>query len=74
MPALPLTRQRQPLNQLNREIDRRYMQHADALATKRDLAELKTELIKAIAGSQRWTVTAIFAAVGIFAALTKFLH
>ena len=50
------------------------MQHADAVATKRDLAELKTELIKAIADSQRWTVTAIFAAVGIFAALTKFLH
>jgi len=45
-----------------------------AFATKKDIAELKAELIKAIAESQRWTITAIFAAVGIFAALTKVLH
>ena len=46
----------------------------DKLATKTDLAELKTELIKAIAESQRWTITAIFASVGLFAALSKILH
>jgi hypothetical protein len=43
-------------------------------STKKDIAELKAELIKAIAESQRWTITAIFAAVGVFAALTKLLQ
>lgn len=59
---------------INKEIDKRYALHSDVLATKRDLAELKTELIKAIAESQWWTITAIFAAVGLFAALSKVLH
>ena len=62
------------VDSINREIDKRYNLHADRLATKTDLAELKTELIKAIAESQRWTITAIFAAVGLFAALGKILH
>ena len=62
------------VDSINREIDKRYNLHADRLATKTDLAELKTELIKAIAESQRWTITAIFAAVGLFAALSKILH
>ena len=39
--------------------------------TRKDLAEMKTELIKAIAESQRWTITSIFAAMGIFAAIMK---
>jgi len=60
--------------ELNEAIDKRYALHADALATKTDLAELKTDLIKAIAESQRCTITAMFAAVGIFAALTKVLN
>jgi uncharacterized protein YajQ (UPF0234 family) len=59
---------------INKEIDKRYSVHASQLSTKSDLAELKTELIKAIAESQRWTITAIFAAVGLFAALSKVLH
>ena len=62
------------VDSINREIDKRYNMHADRLATKTDLAELKTELIKAIAESQRWTITAIFASVGLFAALSKILH
>lgn len=63
---------------INREIDRRYSQHANELATKADLtaglAELKTELIKSIAESQRWTITAIFAAVALFATISKLWH
>ena len=59
---------------INKEIDKRYTVHALQLATKADLAELKTDLIKAVAESQRWTITAIFAAVGLFAALSKLLH
>ena len=61
-------------DELNAAIDKCYTLHAEALATKKDLAELKTELIKAIAESQRCTITAIFAAVGVYAALTKLLQ
>ena len=66
---------------INKEIDKRYALHAQQLATRgdvetvrKDMAEMKTELIKAIAESQRWTITAIFAAVGVFAALSKVIH
>ena len=65
---------------INREIDKRYPLHATQLFTKADgavlkseMMEVKGELIKAIAESQRWTITAIFAAVGLFAALSKVL-
>jgi hypothetical protein len=44
------------------------------LVTKKEMAELKAELTKAIAESQRWTITAIFAAMGLFAALSQVLH
>ena len=40
---------------------------------RKDIAEIKSEPIKAIAESQRWTITANFAAIGIFAALIKVL-
>ena len=56
---------------INKEIDKRYSLHSVQLATKSDLAEMKTELIKAIAESQRWNIATIFAAVGLFAAITK---
>lgn len=59
---------------INREIDRRHSLHTDRLATKTDLAELKTELIKAIAESQRWTITSISAAVALFAVVAKVWH
>ena len=69
------------VDSVSKEIDKRYALHAQQLATRgdvenvrKDMAEIKSELIKAIADSQRWTITAIFAAVGIFAALSKFLH
>jgi hypothetical protein len=52
---------------INREIDRRYKLHADQLATRADLAEAKTEIIK-------WCVGAVFAAVGLFATITKVFH
>jgi hypothetical protein len=68
-------------DELNAAIDKRYTLHAAQLATRGDvdtvrkeMAEMKTELIKAIAESQRWTIIAIFASVGVFAALTKLLQ
>ena len=68
------------VDSISKEIDKRYSLHVTQLFTKADGAELKSEmmeiksdLIKAIAESQRWTITAIFAAVGLFAALNKVL-
>lgn len=52
---------------INKEIDKRYSLHAQQLFTKADGAELKAEIIK-------WSIGTIFAAVGLFAALSKFFH
>jgi multidrug resistance efflux pump len=78
---VPAVKARQAAQSIERAIDRRYELHATQMATRGDIdtvrkemAEMKTERIKAIAESQRWTITAIFAAVGLFAALSKFLH
>jgi len=49
---------------INKEIDKRYKLHSDQLATRSDLAEAKTEIIK-------WTVGTMFAAVALFATITK---
>ncbi|MEQ1603214.1 MAG: hypothetical protein HOP04_11345 [Methylophilaceae bacterium] len=49
---------------INKEIDKRYTLHASQLATKSDLADAKTEIIK-------WAVGSIFVAVGLFAAIVK---
>ena len=49
------------------EIDKRYALHAAQLATRGDLADTKVEIIK-------WTVGSMFAAVGLFASITKLWH
>ena len=49
---------------INQEIDKRYAMHSTQLASKTDLAEAKIEIIK-------WSVGTMFAAVGLFAAITK---
>ena len=65
-----------------------YALHAEQLATRgdveqvrkevalvqKDVADLKSELMKTIVESQRWTITAIFAAVALFAAIAKIWH
>ena len=65
-----------------------YALHAEQLATRgdveqvrkavalvqKDVAELRAELMKTMAESQRWTITAIFGAVALFAAITKIWH
>ena len=52
---------------INKEIDKRYALHATQLTTKTDLAEAKVEIIK-------WSIGTMFAAVGLFAAVTKLWH
>ena len=70
-------------------IDNRYAHHSDLLATKGDLAELKSatksdlvelksELRIEMANMKvdiiRWNVVTMFGAVGMIAAIMKFLH
>lgn len=69
------------VDSISKEIDKRYALHSAQLATRGDvdqvrkeIAELKTDLIKAVAKSQRWTITAMFTAVGLFAAASKIWH
>ena len=62
------------VDSIDRPIDNRCNLHSDKLSTKTDLAELKAVLTKAIAESQRWTITAIFASIGPFAVFCKILH
>ncbi len=58
---------------INREIDKRYALHAQQLFTKADGGELKADLMKALADTQRWTLTAIFAGMAAVAAIQKLL-
>ena len=55
------------MESFNKEIDKRYSLHVQQLFTKADGAELKAEIIK-------WSIGTVFAAVGLFAALTKLVH
>ena len=52
---------------INKEIDKRYALHATQLTTKTVLADAKVEIIK-------WSIGTMFAAVGLFAAVTKLWH
>lgn len=58
---------RAAVESINKEIDRRYTLHAMQLATKGDLAEAKVDIIK-------WGIGTMFAAVALFAAITKLWH
>ena len=63
---------------INKEIDRRYELHAQQLATRGDISELRQQssemearLLKAINDSQRWTMGAVFAGMVSVAAIMK---
>ena len=59
---------------INREIDKRYALPAQQLATRGDLVEMENRLLRALSEMQRWTIGSIFAAVALFAAITKLWH
>ncbi len=70
---------------INKEIDRRYSLHSQQLATRGDVegvrkevAELKGETRAEIAKAQaeiiKWCMGSIFAAVALFATVTKLWH
>lgn len=56
---------------INLAIDRRYSLHKEQLFTKQDGAELEARLLKALSDMQRWTLTAIFSALGALFVLMK---
>lgn len=58
---------------INRAIDQRYSLHAEQLATKKDLAELESRLLKAMNEMQRWTMGSIFAGMAAVAAIIKLM-
>lgn len=63
---------------ISKEIDKRYSLHADQLATRGDLGDLKTAIRTDIADFKvdmmKWTIGSIFGAVALFAAITKIWH
>ena len=66
---------------INKEIDKRYSLHSTQLATrgdvesvKKDLAEMESRLLRSMNDMQRWTIGAVFASVGLFAAVSKIWH
>lgn len=58
---------------INREIDRRYALHSDQLATRGDVETVRRELAEAKAEIIKWSIGAMFAAVGMFAAIVKLM-
>lgn len=76
------------VDSISKEIDKRYALHSQQLATHGDvegvrkdiadvrtnIAEMEARLLRAMADMQRWTITALFAAVGLFAAISKVWH
>jgi hypothetical protein len=59
---------------INREIDKRYTANAEKLATKSDITDLKISIAEAKTEIIKWSLGAMFAAVGLFATITKLWH
>ncbi len=59
---------------INRELDKRFSLHAQQLATKGDLSEMESRLLRALNDMQRWTLGTIFAGVAVLAVITKLWH
>ena len=69
------------VDSISKEIDKRYALHSQQLATRGDvdnvrkeIVEMEARLLRAMADMQRWTITAMIGAVGLFAAVTKIWH
>lgn len=68
---VPADKARAAAASVKREIDERYALHAAQLATKGDLAEMESRLLRAMNDMQRWTLGAVFAALAALAVITK---
>lgn len=56
---------------INLAIDKRYELQARQIATRGDMAEMESRLLKAINDAQRWTMGAVFAGMAAVAAIIK---
>lgn len=73
---------RAAVESINREIDRRYALHSQQLATRGDVETIRKEIGELEANTRaniaeakaeiiKWTVATMFAAVALFASITK---
>ena len=79
--GIPAEEAKAAVESLNKEIDKRYALHAAQLATrgdvesiKKDLAEMENRLLRAMSDMQRWTMGALFAALGALTVISKLWH
>jgi len=59
---------------INKEIDKRYLLHANQIATREDIEQVRKDLPDAKVEILKWTIGTMFAAVGIFATIVKIWH
>ena len=71
---VPAEDAQQVAESINKEIDRRYALHEKQLFTKADGAALEAKIAQGHTEIIKWSIGAIFAAVGLFATITKFWH
>jgi hypothetical protein len=83
--GIPDEAARAAVDSIRKEIDSRYALHSAQLATRGDVeavrkevgelrGEMKAEIAKSQAEVIKWCMGSIFAAVGLFLALSKVLH
>ncbi len=69
--GVPESDARSAVESINKEIDKRYSLHAQQLATRGDLLDLRRELAETKVEIIKWTIGTMFAAVGLFSAVVK---
>jgi hypothetical protein len=83
--GIPEDAARAAVDSIKKEIDHRYALHSAQLATRGDVeavrkeigevrGDLKAEIARSQAEIIKWCMGSIFAAVGLFVALSKMMH
>jgi L-rhamnose isomerase len=62
------------VDSIKKEIDNRYAPHGAQLATRGDVETVRKEIAEAKAEIVKWCMGSIFAAIGLFLALSKMIH
>ena len=69
--GVPEAEAKAAVESINKETDKRYSLHAHQLATRADIEQVRKDLSEANCEIPKWTIATMFAAVGIFAAISK---
>ena len=69
--GVPEAEAKAAVESINKEIDKRYLLHAHQLATRGDIQPVRKDLSEAKGEILKWTIATMFAAVGIFATISK---